>query len=133
MNIVPSAAAAEREIGEIAREFGISTRTIRYYEERGLLGPVRRRDGRRRIYGAVEMARLRFIQKLKLLGLSLEEIAELNDVHAHDSTRSMIERLLPKLDQKLAQIAERTRALGALHEEIHSYRSRMKKRLEALR
>ena len=127
------AAVDDREIGEIANEFGISTRTIRYYEERGLLGPVRRRDGRRRIYGAPEVARLRFIQKLKLLGLSLDEIAELNDVHAHGSTRSMIGRLLPKLDRQLAQIDERMRALGALREEIHSYRSRMQKRLEALR
>src|SRR5215471_13734251 len=130
---MPTAASAAQEIGEIAKEFGISTRTIRYYEERGLLGPVRRREGRRRVYGAAEIARLRFIQKLKLLGLSLEEIAELNDVHAHGSTRSMIGRLLPKLDQQLAQIDERMRALGALREEIHSYRSRMEKRLEALR
>ena len=125
--------ATEREIGELAMEFGISTRTIRYYEERGLLGPIRRREGRRRIYGDDEMARLRFIQKLKLLGLSLDEIAELNDVHAHGSTRSMIERLLPKLDRQLAQIDERMRALGALRQDIRSYRSRMQKRLEALR
>ena len=130
---MPSAASTEREIGEIAREFGISTRTIRYYEERGLLGPVRRREGRRRIYGGDQLARLRFIQRLKLLGLSLDEIAELNDIHAHGSTRSMIERLLPKLDRQVAQIDERMRALGALREEIHSYRSRMEKRLEALR
>jgi DNA-binding transcriptional MerR regulator len=122
-----------REIGAIADEVGLSTRTIRYYEEPGLLGDVRRRGGRRRVYGEEEVARLRFIGKLKLLGLSLEEIAELNDVHAHGSTRGMLERLLPKLDARLDDLEHRMRELGQLRTEIETYRGRMARRLQELR
>src|SRR5437870_2839180 len=107
-------------IGDVARELGLSTRTIRYYEELGLLGEVRRRGGRRRVYGEAEVARLRFIGKLKLLGLSLDEVAELNDVHAHASTRGMLERLLPKLDTRLADLDHRLRELAQLRTEIES-------------
>jgi len=130
--MTPVEAARFLEIGEIAKELGLSPRTIRYYEELGLLGPIRRRGGRRRVYGKSEIERLRFIGKLKLLGLSLDEIAELNHVHARSSTRGMIERLLPKLDRRLHEIADRMRELAALREEIQSYRGRMQKRLEAL-
>jgi DNA-binding transcriptional MerR regulator len=122
-----------REIGEIAAELGLSTRTIRYYEELGLLGDVRRRGGRRRVYGEEEVARLRFIGKLKLLGLSLEEIAELNDVHAQGSTRGMLERLLPKLDARLDDLEHRMRELGQLRTEIQTYRGRMARHLQELR
>ena len=122
-----------REIGEIAAELGLSTRTIRYYEELGLLGDVRRRGGRRRVYGEEEVARLRFIGKLKLLGLSLEEVAELNDVHAQGSTRGMLERLLPKLDARLDDLEHRLRELGLLRTEIQTYRGRMARRLQELR
>ena len=122
-----------REIGEIAHELNLSTRTIRYYEELGLLGEVRRRGGRRRVYGDDEVARLRFIGKLKLLGLSLDEIAELNDVHHQSSTRGMLERLLPKLDARLQDLARHLEELSQLRTEIQSYRARMARRLQELK
>ena len=122
-----------KAIGDVAEELSLSTRTIRYYEELGLLGEVRRRGGGRRVYGEEEIARLRFIGKLKLLGLSLEEIAELNDVHAHGSTRGMLERLLPKLDTRLADLDHRMRELAQLKTEIKTYRGRMERRLQELR
>jgi DNA-binding transcriptional MerR regulator len=121
------------QIGEIAKTLRLSTRTIRYYEELGLLGEVRRRGGRRRVYGEQEVARLRFVGKLKLLGLSLEAIAELNDVHSHSSTRGMLERLLPKLDARLEDLEHRIRELGLLRTEIESYRRRMARRLDEAR
>jgi MerR family transcriptional regulator, repressor of the yfmOP operon len=122
-----------RAIGDVAEELSLSTRTIRYYEELGLLGEVRRRGGRRRVYGEEEVARLRFIGKLKLLGLSLEEIAELNDVHARGSTRGMLERLVPKLDARLADLDHRLHELAQLKTEIQTYRGRMERRLQELR
>ena len=69
-------------IREVCDQTGLSARTVRYYEELGLLPGVRRRNGGRRVYAADELERLRFIQRLKTLGLSLAEIRELNDVHA---------------------------------------------------
>ena len=65
------------KIGELARHTGLSIKTIRYYESRGLLEQPPRTEGGYRLYGPEEVARLRFVQRAKLLGLTLEEIREL--------------------------------------------------------
>ncbi|NQZ98932.1 MAG: MerR family transcriptional regulator, partial [Myxococcales bacterium] len=69
-------------IAEVRAETGVSARTLRYYEELGLLPGIRRRASGRRVYGPDEIERLRFIQRLKRLGLSLAEVKELNAVYA---------------------------------------------------
>src|SRR5215204_6490558 len=65
------------KIGEVARQTWLSIKTIRYYESRGLLEKPPRTEGGYRLYGPEEVARLRFVQRAKLLGLTLEEIREL--------------------------------------------------------
>src|ERR671911_1177373 len=65
------------KIGEVANWTGLSIKTIRYYESRGLLEQPSRTEGGYRLYGPEEVARLRFVQRAKLLGLTLEEIKEL--------------------------------------------------------
>ncbi|MEA3348602.1 MAG: MerR family transcriptional regulator, partial [Pseudomonadota bacterium] len=60
--------AKRYRIGEIGKLLDLSTRTIRYYEEIGLLNTVKRIEGGRRIYTEDDLRRLRFIKKLKLLG-----------------------------------------------------------------
>ena len=64
-------------IGEVAERVGVTTRTIRYYEQLGLLGPaLERSKGAHRLYGEADVARLTELIRLKeLLGLSLEELA----------------------------------------------------------
>jgi DNA-binding transcriptional MerR regulator len=62
-------------IGEMAREFAVSLRTLRFYEDRGLLAP--RRDGTARFYGAGDRVRLQMILKGKRLGFTLAEISDL--------------------------------------------------------
>ena len=69
-------------IAELAREFDITTRTVRFYEDKGLLSPER--DGQRRIYGPRDRVRLKLIMRGKRLGLSLEEIGELMDLYDAD-------------------------------------------------
>jgi DNA-binding transcriptional MerR regulator len=69
-----AAASQVLAIGDLAREFGISTRAIRFYEARGLLRPVRR--GTARIFGAGDRHRLALIVRAKNLGLTLAEIGE---------------------------------------------------------
>ena len=71
-----------RSISQVRELTGLSARTLRYYEELGLLPGVRRRAGGRRVYGADEIERLRFIQRLKAMGLSLAQVKELNAVYA---------------------------------------------------
>ena len=72
-----SVADLQREfsIRDLASEFGVTTRTIRFYEEKGLLDP--RRNGTRRIYSPADRTKLRLILRGKRLGLSLDESAEI--------------------------------------------------------
>jgi DNA-binding transcriptional MerR regulator len=121
-------------IAEVCARTGLSARTVRYYEELGLLPGVRRRAGGRRVYGADELERLRFIQRLQLLGLSLAEIRELNDVHAiGGSTAAMLARLDELLGRRLADLDARITELRLLRDQIEKYRARAASRAGALR
>jgi len=125
----PAAEAGALPIAEVQARTGLSARTLRYYEEVGLLPGVRRRAGGRRVYGEAELERLRFITRLKALGLSLAEIKELNAVYAiAGSTRAMLRRLAELLDRHLADVDARLTELGALRAEIHRYRGHVSKR-----
>lgn len=124
----------ELSIGRVCEETGLSPRTVRYYEELGLLPDVRRRAGGRRVYGADEVERLRFIQRLQLLGLPLAEIRELNQVHAlAGSTADMLERLDELLARRLAELDQRIAELSGLRDQIEKYRARAASRAGALR
>lgn len=117
-------------IGEVCRRTGLSARTVRYYEELGLLPGVRRRAGGRRVYGRDELERLRFVLRLKSLGLSLVEIRELNAVHALEgSTRAMLRRLDEVLGRRLAETEARLAELDRLLQQIHRYRDHVRARI----
>ena len=118
-------------IGEISAKSGLSARTVRYYEELELLPGVRRRAGGRRVYGDDELERLRFIQRLKTLGLSLAEIRELNAVYAiGGSTHAMLLRLDELIARHLQELDERIRELSGLRDEIGRYRHHIASRME---
>jgi len=129
----PPAPGAPVPIREVCAATGLSPRTLRYYEELGLLPGVRRRAGGRRVYGPEELERLRFIQRLKALGLSLEEVRELNAVHAiGGSTLGMLSHLDALLARRLAEVDERIGELQRLRAEIARYRERVSTRRGAL-
>ncbi|NQW02359.1 MAG: MerR family DNA-binding transcriptional regulator [Rhodospirillales bacterium] len=90
-------------ITDLAREFEVTTRTIRYYEDKGLLTPVR--DGQRRVYGPRDHVRLRLIMRGKRLGFSLDEIREMIDLYDVDATE------ISQLNKFLEKIRGRQRAL----------------------
>jgi DNA-binding transcriptional MerR regulator len=116
----------------VCERAGLSPRTVRYYEELGLLPGVRRKAGARRVYGEDELQRLRFITRLKALGLTLEQIKELNVVHALEgSTRAMLARLDALLGKRLADLDRRIAELGDLRDEISKYRDHVAERVEA--
>ena len=120
-------------IGAVCSTTGLSARTIRYYEEVGLLPGVRRRAAGRRVYGPDELERLRFIQRLKALGLSLAEIKELNTIHAiGGSTEAMLARLADQLDAHLLDLAARIDELQQLRDEMGQYRAHVQRRSRAL-
>jgi DNA-binding transcriptional MerR regulator len=111
---------------------GLSARTLRYYEELGLLPGVRRRAGGRRVYGADELERLHFIQRLKQLGLSLAEIKQLNAIYAiAGSTRDMLGKLDQLLLGHLEALDARLEELSRLRVEIGRYRERVTRRIRA--
>ena len=64
------------QIGEVAERVGLSLRTVRYYEEKGLISPERRTDGGFRLYTDENIARLLLIMQMKPLGFSLDEMRE---------------------------------------------------------
>jgi DNA-binding transcriptional MerR regulator len=116
---------APLSIAEVRSQTGLSARTLRYYEEVGLLPGVRRRAGGRRVYGADELERLRFIGRLKTLGLTLAEIKELNAVYAiAGSTGAMLSRLDELLARHLGDLDARISELETLRGEIRRYRDR---------
>ena len=122
-----------RTIAEVRELTGLSARTLRYYEELGLLPGVRRRAGGRRVYGDDEIERLGFIQRLKALGLSLAEVKELNAVYAiGGSTRAMLGRLDELLERHRQDVAERIAELETLRGEIERYRDHVGRRIAAL-
>jgi len=115
------------QIGELAKKLAITTRTIRYYEEIGLMGPPERLGGGTRMFNRDDVLRLKFILKLKELGISLKEMQELaenfdiNEQNFGTITPKLLEILedhISKVDQKIAN-------LSSLRKEIVDYRSRI--------
>jgi DNA-binding transcriptional MerR regulator len=128
---VATAAPSGYRIGELAAKVGLTERTIRYYEERGLLESVKRLDGGQRVYTDDDVRRLKFIQKLKVLGLSLAEMQELETLYGrHHTNAKVLPRLIELLDAHLTTVSERLGELTALRDEIRSYRQHVTKRLE---
>lgn len=117
-------------ITDICERTGLSPRTVRYYEEIGLLPDVRRRSSGRRVYGADELERLGFISRLKALGLSLSEIRELNVVYAiGGSTQAMLARLRDLLGIHLEDVDRRIAELDDLRGELLRYRGHVDERV----
>lgn len=122
---------AELSIQQACDRTGLSPRTVRYWEELGLLPGVRRKNGARRVYGNDELERLRFIRRLKALGLSLAEIKELNAVYAiGGSTQAMLQRLDDLLGSHLAGLDGRIRELSELRDEMSKYRDHVVSRID---
>jgi len=120
------------KIGELASLLEMSPRTIRYYEEIGLLNSVKRVEGGKRIYTEKDLQRLKFIKRLKHLGLTLSEMAELEGIYqVHRTNRKVLSRLLELMDGHVAKIDERIQNLTRLKSDILSYREKILTKLEA--
>ncbi len=143
-----TAATAERlRIGEAARRLGTTTRTIRYYEEIGLLGlTAGRAAGQHRLFDEADIARLRDALRLKeLLGLTLEELGEvieaeearaaLRDEWHHRAPsparrREIAGEALAHLERQLALVRRRREEIGALERELLDKRARLRELAE---
>ena len=144
-------AASERDtfrIGEVAERLGVTPRTIRYYEERGLLQPApTRAKGAHRLYREVDITRLEELIRLRdLLGLSLEELAELAEAEearaalrgrwaesASDEERArIVEAAIPLVERQLELVASRREKLDAFADELKEKLASLKRRRREL-
>ncbi|MGZ3525901.1 MAG: MerR family transcriptional regulator, partial [Thermodesulfobacteriota bacterium] len=115
----------------LANSLELSPRTIRYYEEIGLLDSVKRIEGTRRVYTDKDLQRLKFVKRLKDLGLTLSEMLELEDIYQiHRTNRKVLPRLLELLDNHATKIDERIRSLIRLKKDILNYQEKIRQKLD---
>jgi DNA-binding transcriptional MerR regulator len=119
-------------ISELASEFDISTRSIRFYEEKNLLSP-RRSTGNQRIYTRRDRARLKLILRGKRFGYSLDEIAEMIGMTDIDTDEVVqIRKSLAYGVKKLSEIRQRMDDLKLLEEDMYAVRDKLLQRLAEL-
>lgn len=119
-------------ISQLAEQFDISTRTIRYYEERGLISPIRTDSGQR-LYTKKDRAVLKLILRGKRFGFSLEEIHEMISLFDNDRTgRKQLEKTIAYGEQKLKEVTERIEDLMQLKQEMESILADFRERLQKL-
>jgi DNA-binding transcriptional MerR regulator len=122
------AAAPTYTISELAREFDLTTRAIRFYEDCGLLSP--QRSGRRRVYSTRDRARLRLTLRGKRLGLTLAEVRELVDMYESPrDTQPQLKRFLAVLAAHRAQLEQQ---LADLHANLDEVRAQEKEAMRLL-
>ena len=119
---------AEFSISELAREFDITPRAIRFYEDQGLLAP--RRDGQRRIYTPRDRTRLKLTLRGKRLGLTLAEIRELIDMYEPGrDERPQLERFREVLETHRKSLLQQRADIEAQLTEIATFEKRVRKQL----
>ncbi|WP_092973798.1 MerR family DNA-binding transcriptional regulator [Ralstonia sp. NFACC01] len=125
-------ADASFTITDLAREFDITPRAIRFYEDQGLLAPDRQGPGgRRRVYSAGERTRLKLTLRGKRLGLSLGEIKEILDLYESPrDTVPQLERFLASLAQHRAVLTQQLEDLNAQLAEIDQHERQCRRLLE---
>jgi DNA-binding transcriptional MerR regulator len=97
------------KIGEVASKSGVPIKTIRYYEQLGLLKAVRRTGGQFRLFKTSVISRIALIKRLQSLGLTLQEIGECLAVYDHGdlpcgSIQEKLEKQVAKVDQRIAEL-----------------------------
>jgi DNA-binding transcriptional MerR regulator len=120
---------AEFSISELAREFDVTPRAIRFYEDQGLLAP--RRAGQRRIYTPRDRTRLKLTLRGKRLGLTLSEIRELIDMYEPGrDARPQLQRFLAVLESHKSSLLQQRADIEAQLSELQAFESRVKKQLK---
>ncbi|MFJ5563764.1 MerR family transcriptional regulator [Lysinibacillus xylanilyticus] len=122
-----------RTIQEVAKQFNVSTRTIRYYEELGLLNPYRSSTNQR-TFSKKELAKLKLIFRGKRYGFSLEEIKEMVLLFDYDRTGiQQLERTVEYGEQKIQEIDGKIAELVQIKKEIQQLQGMFTEKLATLK
>ena len=115
-------------ITDLAKEFGITTRTIRHYEDEGLLSP--RREGLNRLFSQLDRVRLKLALRGKRLGFTLAEIRELFNLYdlARDES-GQLQEFLSKLETRRAMLGQQREDIEVMINEIAFFESQCRKLL----
>ena len=106
-------------ISELAEEFGITTRTIRFYEEKGYLSP--RREGTRRIYSPADRTSLRLILRGKRLGLTLDETADMIKMYGSPrGNQKQLEKFIVRIGEKRSELEQKRQDLEVMMNDLQS-------------
>ena len=118
-------------ISELAREFDITTRTIRFYEDEGLLQPER--NGRQRIYSRRDYIRLKLILRGKRLGLSLSEISDIIELYDSDQGETaQLASFLDSIRERRSVLKQQRTDIDATLRELQRIERRCRNRLKTL-
>lgn len=118
-------------IGELAKSMDITPRSIRFYEEQGLLSPTR--IGQNRIYMKKDQVRLKLILRGKRLGFSLAETKTLFDLYdSHQNSKVQLEAMLKMTDEKRAHMQQQLEDIEMLKAELEDVEARCQEELNAL-
>jgi DNA-binding transcriptional MerR regulator len=116
-------------ISELAREFALTTRAIRFYEDEGLIAPAR--HGRARVYGERERVRLKLVLRGKRLGLALAEIAELLDLYEiARNEKAQLAKFLDLLADRRGRLLQQKDDIDAVLAEIDGVERECRRRLK---
>ncbi len=120
---------AEFSIGELATEFDVTPRAIRFYEDHGLLAP--KRAGQRRIYSPRDRTRLKLTLRGKRLGLTLSEVRELIDMYEPGrDERPQLKRFLAVLETHKSTLLQQRADIEAQLTELQAFEKRVRKQLK---
>lgn len=118
-------------ISELAHEFDITPRTIRYYEDEGLLTPAR--EGQTRVYSARDRTRLKLILRGKRLGFSLAEVRELFAMYEADpSSRTQLGSMIAMIEAKRGSLLQQLEDIAMVLAELEAAEQRCRGALEEL-
>ena len=118
-------------IGELAKQFDITTRSIRFYEDEGLLSP--RRQGQQRIYTNKDRVRLKLILRGKRLGFSLAETGRLFELYdADNSSAAQLQKVLELIGEKKLSLKQQMEDINVLLTELSGLEQRCQDELRTI-
>ncbi len=112
------------QIGEFAKLAGTNLRTLRYYEEMGLINPVQRSEGKFRFYSPAQVKRVAAIKRLQGLGLTLKEVQDIMVPSPSDLSDAMQDMAMA-LDKQIELVGSRLESLQREHQELQMARAKL--------